>query len=56
MIMMYDMRGRFLSSYKLNPGDNKIDIDLASLSNGIYLYKIYINGEMADYKKLVIAK
>ena len=56
MIMMYTLTGKLLSSYKLNNGDNKIDIDLTSLSNGIYLYKIYINGEVADYKKLVIAK
>lgn|GEM_PF-2072440 len=56
MITMYDLTGKLLSSFKLNSGDNKIDIDLSSLSNGIYLYKIYINGEVADYKKLVIAK
>jgi len=56
MIMMYDLRGKLLSSYKLNSGENKIDIDLASLQSGIYLYKIYVNGEIADYKKLVIAK
>ena len=56
MIMMYTLTGKLISSYRLNSGDNKIDIDLASLSNGIYLYKIYINGEVVDYKKLVISK
>ena len=56
IIMMYDLNGKLISSYKLNNGYNKIDIDLADYSNGIYLYKIFINGQQADYKKLVIAK
>lgn len=55
-IMMYDLNGKLLSSYKLNTGYNKLDIDLSSYSNGIYLYKIFINGDLSDYKKLVITK
>jgi len=56
MLMMYDLTGKLLSSYKLNAGYNKLDIDLSSLPNGVYLYRIMINGEQADYKKLVITK
>ena len=56
MIMMYDLNGKLLSSYKLNSGYNSIDIDLTSFANGIYHYKIYINGQVVDYKKLVVTK
>lgn len=56
MIMIFDLNGRFISSYKLDAGYNQLDLDLSGYSNGIYLYKIYINGEVVDYKKLVITK
>lgn len=56
MIMMYELNGKLISSYKLETGYNKLDIDLNQYPSGIYLYKIYINGEVVDYKKLVIAK
>ncbi len=56
MLMMYDINGRLISSHKLNAGYNKLNIDLSQYSSGIYLYKIYINGEVVDYKKMVITK
>ena len=55
-IMMYDLTGKLLQSYKLITGNNTILMDVSMLSNGIYMYKIFINGKQVDYKKLVIAK
>jgi hypothetical protein len=56
MIMMYDLNGKLLQSYKLISGNNTIFMDVSMFSNGIYMYKIFINGKEADHKKLVIAK
>jgi hypothetical protein len=55
-VMIFGMEGKLISSNVLHPGYNKLEIDLTKFSNGIYLYKIMINGAIADYKKLVIAK
>lgn len=56
MLIMYDLTGKLLSSYKLNAGYNKLDIDLSNYSNGIYLYQIFITGEIVDHKKLAVTK
>lgn len=53
---MYDLTGRLLHSYKLNGGENKVEMNLIEFDNGIYIYKILINGNVVDNKKLVIQK
>lgn len=55
-IMIYDLNGKLLQSYKLNSGDNKVEMDLSVYSNGVYMYQIVINGESIEHKKLVISK
>jgi hypothetical protein len=55
-IMMYDLNGRLLKSHQLIIGQNKVEMDLSAFSNGIYMYKIIINGETIEHKKLVISK
>jgi Secretion system C-terminal sorting domain len=55
-IMIYDLNGKLLQSYKLNSGDNKVEMDLSVYSNGVYMYQIVINGETIEHKKLVISK
>lgn len=55
-IMMYDITGRLLHSYKLNSGENKMEMNLNEFDNGIYIYKILINGNVVDNKKLVVQK
>ena len=55
-VMMYDLNGKLLQSYKLNSGDNKLEMDLSIYSNGVYMYQIVINGETIEHKKLVISK
>jgi hypothetical protein len=55
-IMMYDLNGRLLQSHQLLAGQNKVDMDLSVFSNGIYMYKIIINGEIIEHKKLVISR
>lgn len=55
-ILMYDLTGRLLHSYKLNSGENKVEMNLNEFDNGIYIYKILVNGNIVDNKKLVIQK
>jgi hypothetical protein len=55
-LFIYDLGGKLIFSHKIVNGYNKISIDLSDYQNGIYLYKIFVNGEIKDYKKLVIAK
>jgi myo-inositol-hexaphosphate 3-phosphohydrolase len=55
-IMIYDLNGKLLQSYKLNSGDNKVEMDLSVYSNGVYMYQIVINGETIEHKELVISK
>jgi hypothetical protein len=55
-IMIYDLNEKLLQSYKLNSGDNKVEMDLSVYSNGVYMYQIVINGETIEHKKLVINK
>ena len=55
-IMMYDLSGKLLQSYKLNSGDNKLEMDLSGFAKGVYMYQIVINGETLEHKKLVISK
>jgi hypothetical protein len=55
-IMMYDLNGRLLQSHQLIAGQNKADMNLSVFNNGVYMYKIIINGETIEHKKLVISK
>jgi len=55
-LLIYDIAGKQLKSFKL-PSENKmLNIDAAELSAGIYYYTITINGNRKETNKLVIIK
>lgn len=56
MLLLYNIQGKLVASYQLAAGDNKLLMDLSNFDNGMYFYKIIINGEIVDYKKLLITK
>lgn len=55
-LFIYDITGRKISDYKLKANSNSLVIKESELSNGIYLYKVIINGKMAKSDRLVIIK
>jgi hypothetical protein len=48
--------GTQLSSYTLKPGNNNFAIDESNLKAGVYIYRIVVNGQHKETKKLVIVK
>jgi hypothetical protein len=55
-VQLYDLLGNMVSVKKLSVGANKAEFDLTNLSNGIYIYKVNVNGELKVSDKLIIAK
>jgi hypothetical protein len=55
-IQIFDLPGHLIAEKILNSGDNKIEFDLQDLENGIYIYKVNLNGELKVSDKLIIAK
>ncbi|MDP1621546.1 MAG: Omp28-related outer membrane protein [Bacteroidales bacterium] len=51
-----DITGRTLSSQPVQAGDEMIRISTASLSNGLYLYKLVDGGKIIDTRKLNIQR
>jgi hypothetical protein len=52
---LYDLTGKKLISMIL-PHDNLNDINLTEMNEGVYIYKILINGDIAKTDKLIIIK
>ncbi len=48
---LYDLNGRQVNAYQLEQGENTIQIQ--SLQNGVYIYKIWVGGELIVTNKLV---
>jgi len=55
-VVIYNIEGRKISSYSLNPNSSSIIIKENDLSNGIYLYKIYINDKTVKTDRIIIIK
>jgi hypothetical protein len=57
-IDLYDISGRLINKgirYKLNEGDNIIDINCDGLNSGVYILNIYSNS-FNDFRNVVIVK
>jgi YbbR domain-containing protein len=54
MVEIFDTRGVKVYTNKLNDGNNKITIDLRKLNNGIYIYKVTVNGEVKKSDKIIV--
>lgn len=53
-ISVYGMSGQELGSYSLSPvsGDGSVNISVAELQPGMYLYRLVVDGKPVDTKKL----
>jgi hypothetical protein len=56
IFMLYDALGKQIQSYKMNPGSNKLILDLQWFSNGLYFYRVIVNGNLIEANKLEIQK
>jgi len=55
-VVIYNIEGRKISSYILNANSSSIIIRENDLSNGIYLYKIYVNDKAVKTDRIIIIK
>jgi hypothetical protein len=53
---IYDVTGRKISQYVLQPDKNDLSLNENSLQNGIYFYTVVVNGRVANKGKIVIIK
>jgi Secretion system C-terminal sorting domain len=56
MLFIYDVTGRAINNYKLDASANTLSIKENELVNGIYLYKVLINGKVVKTDRLIIIK
>ncbi len=56
VLQLYDMIGNQLQWYKLNEGFNQIQVKGSALNQGVYLYKLLIDGGFISAKKLTVVK
>lgn len=52
-VLVYDLKGRVLKTYKFNPHQDRLEIDASNLEKGIYYIRIF-NNESSITKKLVV--
>jgi hypothetical protein len=55
-LVIYDMNGKMIKSYKLSPGINTVNMVAGSLAPGQYNYSLLADGEKVDSKSMVIIK
>lgn len=55
-VEIYDLTGKKLKTYPLKDYENTLHIDDLSVDNGIYFYRITINGSIVRSDKLMIIK
>jgi len=51
-----DMVGRRLSTYQVKTGTTNIQVNTASLQNGLYIYRLVSNGRMLEAKRMQIIR
>ena len=52
-IIVYDMVGRVIKSYKINPTNNELEIDVNEFAKGVYNIRI-MNDSINQTKKLIV--
>jgi len=53
---IFDVQGKMMANYSLNPEDKTISIDNLNLESGVYFYNIKGDGKNLMSKKLVVVK
>lgn len=56
IIKIFDMQGNLVEKYPLNSGKNTLQINCRNLENGIYMYQMEIDGQILDFKRMVIIR
>ncbi|HXC05475.1 MAG TPA: T9SS type A sorting domain-containing protein [Bacteroidia bacterium] len=55
-VEMYDLLGKKLQTKPLKEGENMVEFGTGGMSNGIYFYKVTINGRPEDTGKVILSK
>ncbi len=55
-LKIYSMDGRLVGDYSLTEGQNTINLSKVLVQNGVYIYKIFVNGQLRKTDKLVAVK
>ena len=55
-IEIFDINGKLIESFSLKEGENRLEIALTSYQNGVYIFKIIVDEELIETKRLVITK
>ena len=55
-LIMYDANGKILKQLILNSGSGSVNIDVSSLSAGIYSYSLMLNNTLAETKTMEVAR
>ena len=55
-ILVTDMKGSVLKTYKVTPGEGELTIRSGELSSGTYNFSLYVNNSKIDTKQMIIAK
>ncbi|MBK6834095.1 MAG: T9SS type A sorting domain-containing protein [Bacteroidetes bacterium] len=56
LLMIYDVTGKLINTQKIIEGESKSIIDCEKWNNGIYFYRLLINGETKTSKSFMISK
>ncbi len=54
LLVFYDLMGKEIFADQLTTGDNKLTIDVSKFQNGLYLYKVFVNGKPQETGKFII--
>jgi hypothetical protein len=55
-IVVTDMKGSILKTYKVTPGDGQLFIKSGEFPSGIYNYTLYLKNNKIDTKQMIIAR
>ena len=55
-VIITDMNGKMVYSFKLKDKQNQIVLNLKSKPNGIYIFNLYAGNELLETEKLTISK
>ena len=53
---LFDITGRLIKSYNLAGGNHTLTITDNELQNGVYFYRVNVNGKMVHIDKIAIIK
>jgi hypothetical protein len=56
ILLLYNLTGKFVASYKLPQGSKTLPVNAEKLQSGIYQYEVIINGKTVKKDKLTIIK